>query len=142
MVKVVKSKIDAGKLRDQLYDESSGGFCVFEGRMRRHNEGKAVKKLEYECYGPMALKQMEALIRQAKKRWKIRQAVAVHRTGQVALGELAVWVGVASVHRAEAFEACRFLIDGIKHQVPIWKRETYQDGTQAWVGCGLPPRHP
>src|SRR3954469_7761614 len=122
MIRILSTKIPAAKLRDKLYDESCGGFCVFEGRMRRQNDGKAVKRLEYECYAPMALKQMDLLLRQAKKRWPILQAIAVHRTGPVALGDLAVWVGVASPHRAEAFAACRFLIDGIKHQVPIWKR--------------------
>jgi molybdopterin synthase catalytic subunit len=137
MIQITPKQIKPEPLRRLLEDSSCGGFCVFEGRMRRQNEGRMVRKLEYESYVPMAESQIAGLVKEAKKRWGIRKAVAVHRVGRVDLGGLAVWVGVASPHRAEAFAACRFLIDGIKHQVAIWKLETYTDGSKAWVGCGI-----
>jgi len=129
-------QLQAPKYLSLLEDLSCGGLCVFEGRVRTHNEGKAVLSLAYECYEPMALRQLARLREEAVRRWDLGRAVLAHRLGAIPIGEAAVWIGVAAAHRAEAFEACRFLIDEVKLKVPIWKREVYHSGAVAWVGCG------
>lgn len=122
----------------QMEDPDCGGLCVFEGRVRRMNQGKQALRLEYACYEPMALKKMKELEAEAIAGFGAQKALAVHRVGNLEIGELAVWVGASAPHRDEAFKACRFLIDAIKHQVPVWKKETYEDGSSEWVlGCSL-----
>jgi molybdopterin synthase catalytic subunit len=135
MVQLTDQSIDSVNLHRLLLEntDACGAVAVFEGRVRNHHQGKAVTELVYESYGPMALKMMEEILQEAFEKWKVDKITAVHRTGPVPLGETAVWVGVASAHRAEAFEACRYLIDEIKMRVPIWKKETYGDGSQVWV---------
>ena len=123
------------RLRAALEDPSCGGFASFEGWVRDHNEGRAVARLEYEAYAELAVKEGERIVKEAVERFGVRRAACVHRLGTLALGELAVWVGVASAHRGEAFAACRYIIDEVKHRVPIWKKEYYTDGDSGWVNC-------
>lgn len=115
-----------------LRDDSVGGICLFIGTIRNKNLDKEVERLEMEAYPPMAVKQIERLCEQAEKQWKINKAVVVHRTGKLAIGDIAVIIGVASVHRPEAFAACKWLIDELKKEVPIWKNEFYEDGS-SWL---------
>lgn len=129
------SAIDIAAFRAALQDPACGAFVVFEGWVRNHNEGREVLRLEYEVYEPMALKLGEEIIGEARQRFDIRQAAAIHRQGELALTEPAVIVGVSSPHRAAAFEACRYIIDEIKHRLPIWKKEHYADGSADWVDC-------
>ena len=91
--------------------------------------------LEYEAYKPMAIRVMEQLEREARTRWPLVNVVMIHRIGRVPVTEASVAIGVAAAHRAEAFEACRFLIDRLKSEVPIWKREHFEDGTSEWSGA-------
>jgi len=135
MVHLTGQSIDSQALHQELLNgsESCGGIVVFEGRVRNHSHGKPVTALSYECYEPMALKEMEKILQEALKNWKVEKITAVHRHGDIPLGETAVWIGVASAHRDEAFEACRFMIDEIKAKVPIWKKDNYADGTHVWV---------
>jgi adenylyltransferase/sulfurtransferase len=135
VIEIVESRLDCARYRALLEDKACGGICVFEGRVRTHNEGKEVASLSYECYQGMALRQMSLLREEALRRWKLGKAVLAHRVGPIPIGDEAVFIGVASAHRAEAFEACRFLIDEVKLKVPIWKKETYASGDFAWVGC-------
>lgn len=128
MIEILGRPLDTSRYMALLDDNSCGGRCIFEGRVRTHNLGKEVAALSYECYEPMAMRQMEALRGLAMGRFSLRKAVLAHRIGPVPMGEVAVWIGVASVHRDEAFAACRFLIDEVKLKVPIWKRETYSSG--------------
>ena len=93
---------------------------------------KGVERLEMEAYPPMAVKQIELLCEQASTRWEILKLVVVHRIGLLEIGDIAVIIGVSSVHRPEAFEACRWLIDELKKEVPIWKNEFYEDGS-SWL---------
>lgn len=125
--------IDVASLRQGLLRPDAGGFCAFEGWVRDHHLGKDVLSLEYEAYEPLALRQGNALLEQACENWGLLGAVAVHRIGHLKPGEIAVWVGVCSAHRREAFAACRRIIDDIKATVPIWKHEFYRDGTDVWV---------
>ncbi len=127
--------IDPIACRLLLAHASSGGFCSFEGWVRDHNEGQQVSSLEYEAYPALASKEGLRITEEARTRFDIVDAYAIHRTGHLAIGDIAVWVGVSAAHRDAAFAACRFIIDEVKHRVPIWKREHYVEGPSAWVNC-------
>ena len=127
--------IDAGRERDALADPGCGGYASFEGWVRDHNEGRRVLRLDYEAYESLALREGERIVQEALRRFGASHAACVHRIGELGLGEMAVWVGVAAPHRAEAFAACRWIIDEVKHRVPIWKKEHYVGGDTGWVNC-------
>ena len=122
-------------LRNALADPQAGGYASFEGWVRNHNEGHAVTRLEYEAFEVLANKEGERIVTEAIERFGVLRAACVHRIGSLAIGEIAVWVGVSSRHRAEAFAACRYIIDEVKHRVPIWKKEHYENGDSGWVNC-------
>ncbi len=127
--------INPAPLRRDLAADDCGGFVFFEGRVRDHHEERAVTGLYYEAYRELAEKEGQRLVREIAQKHGVR-AGAIHATGDLAPGDLAVWVGAAAAHREEAFAACRELIDAIKARVPIWKRESYSDGQGEWVeGC-------
>ena len=130
-----QAAIDVATLAAPLGADSAGGFATFEGRVRDRNEGRAVTGLDYEAYEELALAEGARIVEQARTRHGAVAARCVHRLGSLAVGDVAVWVGVASAHRAEAFAACRDIIDAIKHRLPIWKREHYADGSRQWVNC-------
>ena len=121
--------------REQLRDSTCGGFSTFEGWVRNRNEGREVLELEYQAYEPLALKEGSRIVAEAVLRYGASKAFCIHRVGDLAIGELAVWVGVSAPHRDAAFAACRFIIDEVKHRVPIWKKEHYSDGNSGWVNC-------
>lgn len=141
MIEITENKIKVEKLYGELYNITCGAVVTFEGRVRNHNDLKQVKKLEYECYYPMAIKVLEEIKNQALKRWDVKKIIAVHRIGEIPIGEIAVWIGVTSIHRKESFEACQFMINEIKHKAPIWKKETYLDGLTKWVECKNKTHH-
>ncbi|MBS0418544.1 MAG: ThiF family adenylyltransferase [Proteobacteria bacterium] len=130
-----RDRIDENELRKQLLDPTAGGYSSFEGWVRNHNEGLPVRHLEYEAFEPLAIKEGERIVAEAIKRFGVEHAACVHRIGDLAIGEMAVWVGVSARHRAEAFLACRYIIDEVKHRVPIWKKEHYVNGDSGWVNC-------
>jgi MoaE-MoaD fusion protein len=105
-----------------------GAVVVFDGIVRDHSRGRRTLYLDYEAYEEMAAKQMAELAAQALERFSVRHAAIVHRLGRLEIGETSVLIVVASAHRAQAFDACRWLIDALKKTVPIWKRETFVDG--------------
>jgi molybdopterin synthase catalytic subunit len=125
--------IDTGACRRALSADAAGAFVAFEGWVRDHNEGRAVTLLEYEAYAVLATSEGEKILAEAAERFEVEAVHAVHRTGRLAIGDLAVWVGVSAAHRGAAFDACRYVIDEVKARVPIWKREHYADGTVEWV---------
>lgn len=112
-----------------------GGIATFLGLVRNHHDGRWVSRLEYSAYGPMAEAECSAIVQEAEQRWPVRIALR-HRVGTLEVGEAAVAVVAAGAHRAEAFEACRHVIEELKRRVPIWKKEVYQDGATGWVGPG------
>ena len=119
-----------------LADPAAGAYAGFEGWVRNHNEGRAgVLHLEYEGYEQLGVKEGERIIAEALSRFDITKAHCIHRLGKLEIGELAVWVGVSAAHRDAAFDACRYIIDEVKHRVPIWKKEHYADGDSGWVNC-------
>ena len=130
-----RTPIDVESLRKELADPACGGYTSFEGLVRNHNEGLSVRHLEYEAFEPLAVKEGERIVAEAIKRFGIEHATCVHRIGDLAIGEMAVWVGAAARHRDEAFRACRYIIDEVKHRVPIWKKEHYENGDSGWVNC-------
>jgi adenylyltransferase/sulfurtransferase len=127
--------LDTAELGNALRDPACGGYASFEGWVRNHNEGHNVSRLEYEAFEPLALKEAERIMAEAVERFGIEHAACVHRVGSLAIGDLAVWVGASARHRHEAFLACRYIIDEVKHRVPIWKKEHYVNGDSGWVNC-------
>ena len=140
-MEISSSPIDTVALQASLGDPAAGGYCAFEGWVRDENEGHAVERLEYEAYEPLAVVEGEKVLAEARERFGIIGARCVHRTGMLELGECAVWIGVASKHRDEAFRACRYIIDEIKQRLPIWKKEHYTDGHSGWVNCERCAQH-
>ena len=127
--------IDPAVLRAAVGDPHAGAVSVFEGTVRNHHQGRQVVRLEYEAHAAVAEKEGQRIVDDAIERFGLDCAQAIHRTGPLEIGESAVIVAVSSPHRAESFEACRFIIDEIKHRLPIWKKEFYPDGSSDWVGC-------
>lgn len=121
--------------RAELADPACGGYATFEGWVRNSNEGHAVLRLEYQAYAALASKEGQRIVAAAADRLPLHHALCVHRVGALEIGDLAVWVAVSAGHRDEAFRACRFIIDEIKHRVPIWKKEHYVNGDSGWVNC-------
>ena len=114
---------------------SCGALVSFVGVVRNRHRGRAVRSLLYECYVPMAEKMLAGIVAEAKERWPVDEVRVLHRVGPLEVGEAAVAIAVTSGHRDEAFAACRFVIEEIKHRVPIWKKEFYEDGTAEWTAC-------
>ena len=126
--------IDTQSLAAELRDPAAGAVVTFDGRVRNHNAGQAVGHLEYQAYPALALATGQRILEEEVARHGILSALAVHRTGPLAIGEAAVWVGVASAHRGPAFDAARAIMERLKYELPVWKKETYADGTTEWVG--------
>jgi molybdopterin synthase catalytic subunit len=114
---------------------SAGGVAIFLGTTRAENSGAghALVALHYEAYADMAHLQLEDLAARARSQWPILKLALLHRTGQVALAEPSVLIAVSTPHRHAAFDACRWLIDTLKSEVAIWKKEVWADGDQTWV---------
>jgi molybdopterin synthase catalytic subunit len=139
-----RTPIAPGELRLALADRACGGYAAFEGWVRDSNDGQRVRGLEYEAFEALGVREGERIIADAIARFGVAHAACVHRIGALAVGELAVWVGVSAAHRDEAFRACRYIIDEVKHRLPIWKKEHYLSGDSGWVNCercATAPRH-
>lgn len=134
MFSLSSKPIDADALKSLVNTQEAGAYVAFEGWVRDHNEGRQVTGLEYEAYEALAVKEGNKILEEAQK-FSILKAHCVHRTGALKIGDMAVMVVVSSAHRKEAFVACEFIINEIKKRVPIWKRETYADGSTSWVNC-------
>jgi len=136
--------LDTAALQDEMRDVTCGGFAAFEGWVRNHNEGLEVTRLEYEAFAELAEKEGARIVEEARVKFGVTRAACVHRVGSLALGDVAVWVGVSAAHRDEAFRACRYIIDEVKHRLPIWKKEHYVNGDSGWVNCercAMPAAH-
>lgn len=115
--------------------ESGGAIVSFTGLIRRQSQGRRVEHLDYEAYGPMAVKEMTKIAHEIEQRWAGSLVAIHHRVGSLQVGELAVVIAVCTPHRREAFEACSYAIEQLKQKVPIWKHEFFEDGSH-WVGWG------
>jgi len=133
---LTRQVIRLNEFLEEKKDHIAGASVLFIGMVRNHSEGKKVTCLEYEAYESMAEKILLNLTDEARSSWPVHQIRLVHRLGYVRLGEIAVAIEVTAAHRDEAYQASRFLIEEIKHKVPIWKREFFEDGTSHWSSCG------
>ena len=139
-----QTAIDTESARRELQDLGAGGYVSFEGWVRDQNEGQEVTRLEYEAFQELAVKEGDRIVAEALRRFPVKHALCIHRVGSLDLGDMAVWVGVSSAHRGEAFDACRYIIDEVKHRLPIWKKEHYLSGNSGWVNCercAVEPQH-
>ncbi len=125
--------LEIAPLRDALHSPRAGAFAAFEGWVRDHHQGRDVRGLRYESHAALASTEGERILDEALQRFDLIDARCVHRVGELAVGELAVWVGVSAAHRDAAFTACRWIIDEVKARVPIWKHERYVDGDAGWL---------
>jgi molybdopterin synthase catalytic subunit len=125
--------IDAETEKRALAHPAAGGCVAFEGWVRNHNEARAVLRLDYQAYGPVAETEGETILAEAIAKFDLHAARCVHRVGALAIGDMAVWVGVSADHRGAAFDATRWIIDEVKRRVPIWKNEHYADGESGWL---------
>lgn len=116
-------------------DVGQGGLVTFTGVVRNHSKGKTVTRLDYEAYGPMAEKQLAFIANETTQKWPGTRVAIAHRVGSLVPGDLAVVIAVSAPHRKEAFRACEHVIDRLKEDVPIWKKEFSSDG-DVWVGLG------
>lgn len=127
-VRLQRETITPDTLLAQLKHGEDGAVVIFEGIVRDNTRGRRTLHLDYEAYETMALQKMTALANEAKSNFGVRDVALVHRLGRLQIGESSVWIAVASAHRAQAFEACRWIIDTLKKTVPIWKKEFFVDG--------------
>lgn len=129
---ITREPISAAALADTIVTAEHGGVVTFDGVVRVHSRGKRIRYLEYDAYPEMADRQIAAILEEARRQWPDTEVAAMHRTGRLEIGEVSVAIAAASAHRAEAFAACRFVIDAIKQRVPIWKKEVAEDGEE-WI---------
>ncbi len=141
MLYLCSSTIDENRLKQTVCDNRAGAVATFEGRVRDHNEGKPVIALMYEACESLAEREAERIIAEAKENFAIINVAFQHRTGEIKIGELAVFVAVSAAHRDDAFRACRYIIDQAKVRLAIWKKETYSDGNSVWVNCQTCAKH-
>jgi molybdopterin synthase catalytic subunit len=131
---ITDQPIDAAALALALSHPAAGAVVTFDGRVRNHNAGEAVSHLEYQAYPALAVPTGQRILEEEASRHGLLGVQAVHRTGPLAIGDVAVSVGVASAHRGPAFDAARAIMERLKYELPIWKKETYADGRTEWVG--------
>ncbi|MBD2462621.1 molybdenum cofactor biosynthesis protein MoaE [Oscillatoria sp. FACHB-1407] len=118
-------------------DAANGAIVVMSGMVRNNTDGKPVVALEYQAYEPMAIAIFQQIATQIRQIWTdVTRVVIHHRTGKLQVGEISVLVAVGCPHRTEAFEACKYAIDTLKHNAPIWKKEHWEDGSTSWVSIG------
>ncbi len=135
MFKLCQDTIQVEQLKASMAADAAGAFVGFEGWVRDRNDGRSVVSLEYEAYDGLAVPEGLKILEECREKFDIIDVRCVHRTGLLSIGEIAVWVGVTSMHRGDAFKACQYVIDEVKLRLPIWKKETYTDGSSGWVNC-------
>ena len=132
IIQLTREPLDRNALVEAVTHASVGGIVIFEGVVRDNARGKQVRYLEYDAYIEMAKEQIRAIVAEAEQRWGVERVAVAHRFGRLEIGEASVIIVVATPHRAEAFEACHYIIDTLKTTVPIWKKEVATDGEE-WV---------
>jgi molybdopterin synthase catalytic subunit len=125
--------IEAAALLRSVSGPGEGAVLLFLGTVRDHNRDRRVERLDYEAFAPMARKELAAICEQAAGSFGLAGVSAVHRTGQLVPGEASLGVAVASAHRDAAYRGSRWIVEEIKRRLPVWKREAYADGTEAWL---------
>lgn len=137
---ITERPIRAEELVDFVSAPGHGATAVFVGTIRNAHEGRAVKSVMFDSFRPLAEKRLGEIASEAATKWRARVAVA-HRLGRLEVGQVSIGIAAGTAHRAEAFEACRFVIEAVKSKLPVWKQEHYADGRASWLeGCELAPR--
>jgi len=132
-VAIVRTPLDPSALLAEVAGAAHGASVLFVGTVREINEGRAVGGIEYTAYESMAARELDAIVAEAASRFETDAIVVEHRIGALAVGDASVVIAVAHPHRAQAYDASRYVIEELKRRVPIWKREAYVDGTREWV---------
>lgn len=133
LVDLRESPLDVAEVLAALDDPAAGGLTLFVGRVRDHDGGKGVERLDYSAH-PSALERLREVADRIAEEHDVLGVAAVHRVGTLEIGDLAVVVATAAAHRGEAFTASRALIDTLKNEVPVWKHQRFDDGDEEWVG--------
>ncbi len=136
---VVRETIDPRAVLDRVGDAADGAVVLFVGAVRNHADGRAVRGVRYDAYDEMASEVLAVIASEASERWGTDRIAVVHRVGTLDIGEVSVAIAVSSAHRADAYEASRYVIEEIKKRLPVWKKERYIEGDEAWVRGVEPP---
>jgi molybdopterin synthase catalytic subunit len=131
-IQLTREPLNRDALIEAVSHPGAGGLVVFEGVVRDNARGKQIRYLEYDAYPEMAEQQIRTIIAEAERHWGVEHVAVAHRFGRLEIGEASVIIAVATPHRAEAFDACRYIIDTLKTTVPIWKKEVATNGEE-WV---------
>ena len=138
-VRITRDPLDAAAILAEVGAAEDGAVLLFQGIVRNHNGGRPVTGIRYESYESMAEKVLAEIAREAAERLGTDRIVVAHRVGELGIGEASVVIAVSSPHRAEAFDAGRYIIEEIKKRLPVWKDELYADGDRGWVEGQVPP---
>jgi molybdopterin synthase catalytic subunit len=141
LFELLRSAIEMAAVVRQVRADQDGAIVTFDGFVRNESHGRRTLYLEYEAYEPMALAKMKEIGAQIHQKYSIHRIAIVHRLGRLEIGDSSVFIAVSAPHRAAAFDACRFAIDTLKRNVPIWKKEYFEDGA-VWAEGELPPAPP
>jgi len=133
MFKITAEVIDTQSVIRAVEADDAGAIVHFLGTVRNNTGGRRTLYLEYEAYAPMAEKKMAGIGHESREKWGLDRVAMIHRVGRVEIGEVSVAVAVASPHRSDGFEACKYAMDRLKQVVPVWKREVWEDGAEEWV---------
>ncbi len=132
LIEITPAPLTPEKLYEFCVTENSGGVDIFIGTVRDHFDGRKVKAIDYHGYPEMAEKVLRTIVEQAFQKWPVNRIAVRHRLGLLQLKDASVIIAVSAAHRAEAFEACRFVIEEIKKDLPVWKKERFDDGAEVW----------
>jgi molybdopterin synthase catalytic subunit len=133
-IQLLHTPLSEQECLDFVRTDDTGGIVVFVGTVRNQTKGKAVIRLDFEAYEPMAVSEMRKIAEKAIEKFSLKKIAVHHRVGTLAIGEVPVVIAVSSAHRKAAFDACEFVIDTLKETVPIWKKEIFNDG-EVWVSA-------
>ena len=136
MIAIGTDPIDMAAIAAAVEDPGAGAIVTFAGTTRNETHGKPVVSLTYEAYPEMAVPKMEEIAARAREKFEVLAVAAVHRIAALGVGEISIGIAVSAPHRPAAFDACRYVIDEIKRDVPVWKKEVFADGTEEWVHPG------
>ena len=134
---ITLAPLDLAEIYNLADDPANGAIVVMSGTVRNKTDGQAVEYLEYQAYQPMAIAVFNSIAKEIRQQWQdVNRVVIHHRVGKLTIGEISVIVAVGCPHRGEAFAACQYAIDTLKHNAPIWKKEWFSDGASTWVSIG------
>ena len=133
MIEITSQPLDTDRILQSVQSDRAGASVLFVGTTRQFTHGRETIELDYECYHEMAIKKMSQLRYRAFEKWPLEHCTIVHRIGSVPVGQASVAIAVSTPHRSSSFEAAEWLIDTLKKEVPIWKRECFADGTLEWI---------